>query len=74
MSRQLGYLIDKRHEVRRNQGLIEEAHHRMPDGKLIVTMHTCMRCGETFTPRKGRTRCMNCQGPLRSKTTILHIS
>jgi rubrerythrin len=73
MSGQLHYPIDKKHAFETSGSVIEELHHRMPDGKLIVTIQTCMHCGKSFQPKRGRTHCPNCQGFLRSKTTVLQV-
>jgi len=48
-----------------------EAHRRMPDGKLVATMHVCPCCGNTFLPKKGRTRCPLCFGHLKEKTIVV---
>jgi len=48
-----------------------EAHHRMPDGKLIATVQMCGGCGKMFAFKRERRRCPRCQGSLRVKTIVL---
>jgi len=44
-----------------------EAHHRMPDGKLVATVQICLRCGRTLPFKPNRKRCPYCQNILRRK-------
>jgi rubrerythrin len=48
-----------------------EAHHRMPDGKLIATVQICYNCNRQFVYRRRRTHCPCCQHQLRTKTMII---
>jgi rubrerythrin len=50
-----------------------EAHHRMPDGKLVAVVQICVRCGKTFMPTQGRTRCPFCLDHLKSRAIVLRI-
>jgi len=71
-AKQLEYLIDKRKSEEKIRGFVE-AHHRMPDGKLIAIMQVCVRCRRTFPPARGRKFCPCCQGLLRNKAIVLKI-
>ncbi len=50
-----------------------EAHHRMPDGKLIANVQVCLYCERVYPFVHGRKYCPQCCGLLRTKTTVLHI-
>lgn len=51
-----------------------EAHHRMPDGKLVANVQICLRCGRKFPPKRGRKNCPICQGLLRNRTLVIRYS
>jgi hypothetical protein len=57
----------KRREARE----VIEAHHRMPDGKLIATVQFCFNCRRQFAYNRKRRHCPSCQQILRTKTMIL---
>ncbi len=48
-----------------------EAHHRMPDGKMIATVQICYSCSRKFAYNRKRRHCPSCQHILRTKTMVL---
>jgi hypothetical protein len=47
-----------------------EAHHRMPDGRLIALVQICYNCNRQFAFSRRRRHCPSCQQLLRTKTMI----
>ena len=50
-----------------------EAHQKILDGKSIISMQICHRCGRKLPLKKGRKSCPYCQGLLRTNTIILKV-
>jgi rubrerythrin len=48
-----------------------EVHQKTPDGKSIILVQICHRCGRKLPFKKGRKSCPYCQGVLRTNTMIL---
>jgi len=71
-SKHLQYSIEER-RIRRKRDEFPEAHHRMPDGKLIETVQICLRCGRKLSFKRGRKRCPHCLGLLRTKTMVFKL-
>ncbi|MDI6691065.1 MAG: hypothetical protein QME50_04245 [Candidatus Bathyarchaeota archaeon] len=71
-SRHLQYYVEERKTRRESQEFLE-AHHRMPDGKLIETVQICLRCRRKFPFKRSRKHCPRCQGLLRTKAMVLKV-
>jgi hypothetical protein len=70
MSETLQYYEQER-KLRRETGEVIEAHHRMPDGKLIATVQICYHCNRQFAYNRKRRHCPACHRLLRTKAMIL---
>ncbi len=69
MMKRLSYCLEDGKS--REEGEILERHHRMPDGKLIVTAQICIHCGRKLPFKPNRSRCPYCHGILRVKTIVV---
>lgn len=58
-------------EQQKEDDSLSRLHHGTPAGKRIVDVQTCLDCGRTLLPERGRKRCPRCRGLLISRTTIL---
>jgi ribosomal protein S27AE len=45
----------------------------LPNGKLIVLVQTCCRCGGTFAIKRNRQHCPRCGGLLRNRAMIVKV-
>jgi len=65
------YIQEERPQKQRLASI--EAHHRMPDGKLIANVQICLYCERVYPFVHGRKYCPQCFGLLRVKTTVVRM-
>ena len=70
--RQLQHCIEEEKENKEIRDF-HKAHQKKLDGKSIMLVQICYRCGRKFPFKKRRTRCPYCQGLLRTNTMILKV-